>query len=92
MTADLLLTWLSSAGSWAWHTAVTLFLFLNVAAVAIVVVTRNRALVDRWTPSWLTANLALVGFGVGVPMLTSAVWLVVSALPDMVTAAAGLPK
>lgn len=86
------LTWLAGTGSWAWHTALTLFLLTNAAAIIALLVTRNRSLVDRWTPRWLAANLALLGFGVGVPLLSSALRMVVSALPDVGTAAAIVPK
>ncbi len=91
MKADLL-TWLAGTGSWAWHTALALFLLLNGAAILALVVTRNRALVDRWTSRWLAANVALIGFGVGGPLVTGALRLVVSALPDFGQAAASLPK
>ena len=85
-----LLTWLAGTGSWAWHTALTLFLLMNATAIIALLVTRNRSLVDRWTPRWLAANLALLGFG--APLLSSALRLAVSVLPDVGTAAAIAPK
>ena len=91
MKSDLLV-WLAGTGSWVWHTALTLFLLLNVTAIVALLLTRNRALVDRWTPRWLAANLTLLGVGAGVPLLTSALRLVVSALPDIGTAAATISK
>ena len=91
MKSDLLV-WLAGTGSWVWHTALTLFILLNATAIVALLLTRNRALVDRWTPRWLAANLTLLGVGAGVPLLTSALRLVVSALPDIGTAAATIPK
>lgn len=87
-----LLTWLAGTGSWAWHTALTLFLLVNATAIVALLVTRNRSLVDRWTPRWLAANLALLGFGFGAPLLSSALRLVVSALPNLGAAATVVPK
>ena len=91
MKSDLLV-WLAGTGSWVWHTALTLFLLLNATAIVALLLTRNRALVDRWTPRWLAANLTVLGVGAGVPLLTSALRLVVSALPDIGTAAATIAK
>ena len=79
MKSDLLV-WLAGTGSWVWHTALTLFLLLNATAIVALLLTRNRALVDRWTPRWLAANLTVLGVGAGVPLLTSALRLVASAL------------
>ena len=91
MKSDLLV-WLAGTGSWVWHTALTLFILLNATAIVALLLTRNRALVDRWTPRWLAANLTLLGVGAGVPLLTSALRLVASALPDIGTAAATISK
>jgi len=91
MKSDLL-TWLAGSGTWAWHTALTLFVVLNGIAVAVVVVTRDRSLVDRWTSRWLGANLTLLGFGVGAPLLSSTLQLVISALPDIGQVTSALPK
>ena len=91
MQADLLAL-LGGIGSWAFHTALTLFLALNVAAVAIVIIARDRRLVDRWTPRWLAANLGLFGLGAGVPLLTGLMRAGLSLLPTIGTAAATLPK
>ena len=48
MKTDLLAR-LAGTGSWAWHTAFTLFVLLNATAIVALVTTRNRTLVDRWT-------------------------------------------
>ena len=50
---------------------------LDAAAVAAVIVTRSRDLVNRWTSPLLAANLVLAGAGLGVP---SAMYFAGSAL------------
>ncbi len=89
---DSITTWLGDAGTWAWQTSVLLLIALNVAAVAVVSVTRDRGLVNRWTGRWLGANIGLIGFGVGVPAITGLLRLGLSALPTFGSAAAHLPK
>ena len=91
MRSDLLV-WLAGTGSLLWHTALTGLLLVNATAIAAVLLTRDRSLVDRWTPRWLAANLALLGAGIGGPVLLSAARLVISALPDVGWVAATLPK
>ena len=51
-----------------------------VAAVAVVVGTRSRTLVNRWTGPVLATNLILIGVGVGVPVVAYAVRAAASAL------------
>jgi hypothetical protein len=89
---DAILAWLGDAGAWAWQVGVILLVVVNVAAVAVVSVTRDRALVDRWTGRWLGFNLGLIGFAAGVPLLTGLLRLAFSALPTFGSTAAHLPK
>jgi hypothetical protein len=91
MKADMI-AWLAGAGSWAFHTALSLFLVLNAIAIAVVVARRDRSLVDRWTPRWLAANLGLLALGGGVPLLTALLRAGVSLLPSASQATATLPK
>jgi hypothetical protein len=91
MQADLVAL-LDGIGSWAFHTAVTLFLLLNVAAVALVVIMRDRRMVDRWTPRWLAANLGLLGLGAGVPLVTALMRAGLSLLPTFGSTTSVLPK
>jgi shikimate kinase len=44
------------------------FAAVNLTAAAVVVFTRNRSLVQRFTSPWLAANIILLGTGVGVPL------------------------
>ncbi|HMV33464.1 MAG TPA: hypothetical protein PKA50_15200 [Gemmatimonadales bacterium] len=84
MRADLI-DWLARTGSWAWHSAVALLVVINAAAGLAVLATRSQALVDRWTPRWLAANVAVAGFGLGTPLLTWALRLGLAALPTFGT-------
>jgi hypothetical protein len=51
------------------RTCLALFAVLNVGAVGVLMVTRSRALVQRWTSPWLAANLILIGAGAGIPLM-----------------------
>ncbi|MDX2120446.1 MAG: hypothetical protein SF070_05175 [Gemmatimonadota bacterium] len=81
MKSDLI-AWLAYAGSWAWHSALTLFIVVNAGAGVAVLVNRSQSMVDRWTPRWLAANLVLLGFGLGTPLVTWALRLGLSLLPE----------
>lgn len=74
-----LLDWLARTGSRVFTLAAWAFVLVNGAAIAAVVVTRDKALVNRWTGRLLAANLVIVGGGLGIPLLTSATRLAVSA-------------
>ncbi len=89
---DAILAWLGDVSSWAWQTSVVLLIVVNVAAVAVVSVTRDRGIVNRWTGRWLGANVGLIGLGAGVPMLAGLLRLGFSALPTFGATAAHLPK
>lgn len=84
MKADLI-DWLARTGSWAWHVAVALLVVINAGAGLAVLATRSQALVDRWTPRWLAANVAGLGFGLGTPLVTWALRLGLAALPTFGT-------
>ncbi len=84
MKADLI-DWLARTGSWAWHVAVALLVVINAGAGLAVLATRSQALVDRWTPRWLAANVAVLGFGLGTPLVTWALRLGLAALPTFGT-------
>lgn len=65
------LDWLARVGSSAFTYSAALFVLVNGAAVAAVVITRDRTLVNRWTGRLLAANLLLLGTGLGVPLVTA---------------------
>lgn len=89
---DAISAWLGDAGSLAWQVGVVLLVIVNVAAVAVISVTRDRGLVNRWTSRWLGLNIGLIGFGAGVPLLTGLLRMALSALPTVGSTAAHLPK
>ncbi|MFP5353654.1 MAG: hypothetical protein ACLGIK_00640 [Gemmatimonadota bacterium] len=66
-----LLDWLARTGSRAFTLSLGAFVLVNGAAIAAVVVTRDRSLVNRWTGRILAANLLLAGTGLGIPLLTT---------------------
>jgi len=64
-----IIAFLNQVGGTVFQIAAMLFLGVNVAAAAVVAVTRSREVVNRWTSPWLAVNLALLGAGIGVPLL-----------------------
>ena len=81
MQADIL-AMLSGVGSWTLRTALILFVLLNGTAVALVAIRRDRTMVNRWTSRWLAANIALLGAGAGIPLLTGLLRAGLSLLTD----------
>jgi hypothetical protein len=77
---DGLILWLDQVRSAVFWACLTGLVVLDVGAVAAVVATRSRALVNRWTGAVLAANLILLGAGVGVPVVAYAAKAVASAL------------
>jgi hypothetical protein len=80
---DMMAAWLGDAGTWAWHVAAVLLVVVNAAAVTAVLVTRSRALVDRWTGRWLGVNVGLLAFGAGAPLVTGLLRLALAAIPSI---------
>jgi len=77
---DGLILWLDQVRAEVFWACLMGLVAIDVAAVAVVVVTRSRALVNRWTGPVLAANLALLGVGVGVPVVAYAARSAASAL------------
>jgi len=71
--------WLDGAAARVFALCATLFVALNVGAVMLVVMKRDRAMVNRWTARWLAANFALLGAGLGVPLAAKVVHVTVDA-------------
>ena len=65
--------WLDGAAASVFALCATLFVALNVGAVMLVVMKRDRAMVNRWTARWLAANFALLGAGLGMPLAAKVV-------------------
>lgn len=68
---NALLEWLARVGTSAFTYSALAFVLINGAAIAAVVVTRDRSLVNRWTGRLLAANLVLAGTGLGIPLATT---------------------
>jgi hypothetical protein len=75
-----ILSWLDGVGSTAFTLSAMAFVSLNVIAIVGVFLTRDRSLVNRWTPHFLAANLLLLGTGLGVPLAALAARTVISAV------------
>lgn len=60
---------LDSIRQFAFTASLWAFVLLNATAVGAILVTRSRAVVQRFTSPWLAANIILLGTGVGVPMV-----------------------
>ena len=71
---------LSALGGAAFRWSALAFLLVNGLATAAVLITRNRGLVNRWTPRLLVLNLLLVGTGVVIPALAYSMKAVVQAV------------
>jgi hypothetical protein len=71
--------WLDGAAVRVFALCATLFVALNAGAVMLVVMKRDRAMVNRWTARWLAANFALLGAGLGMPLAAKVVHVTVDA-------------
>jgi hypothetical protein len=58
---------LDQIGSFTFWTCISALVLTDVLAIAIVMQTRNRELVNRWTGRLVAANALLLGAGLGVP-------------------------
>jgi len=64
-----ILAWLQDLAIRAFGISLFLLLAIDGAFALIVLATRDRGIVNRWTSRVLAANLVLAGTGVGVPVL-----------------------
>jgi hypothetical protein len=58
---------LGQFGSWTFWTCIAVLAAIDLLAIAVVIQTRSRELVNRWTGRIVAANLLLLGTGLGVP-------------------------
>ncbi len=65
-----------------WFAAVA-FVLVNGAAIAAFTMTRSRRLVNEWTGKLVAADVALLGFGLGIPLLSGLAKIGVHALATM---------
>jgi hypothetical protein len=83
---DSVVAWLDQVGTQVFWTCAATLVLVDAAALAVVMLTRSRALVNRWTGPVLAANLFLLGAGVGVPVVAFTAKLVASALSPSLSA------
>ena len=77
---DTILSWLDGVGSTAFTLSAIAFVAINAIAIATVLLTRDRGIVNRFTPHFLAANLLLLGTGLGGPLAALAARSVISAV------------
>ena len=65
---DSIAQMLDQIGSLTFWTCISVLVVIDAIAVAVVIQTRSRELVNRWTGRLVAANALLLGAGVGVPM------------------------
>jgi hypothetical protein len=73
-----LIQWLDHVAPLVFWTCAATLVVIDTAAVAAVMSTKSRALVNRWTGTVLAANAFLLGAGVGIPATMFAAKMVVS--------------
>ena len=82
-----ILDWLQDVAIRAFGLSLFLLLAIDIGYALVLFVTRDRAIVNRWTSRVLAANLVLAGTGIGVPVLALSSRLVVKALAPLVPSA-----
>lgn len=83
---DTIVLWLDQIGSEVFWGCAAALVLVDVAAMAVVMQTRSRAIVNRWTGRILAVNLLLLGAGLGVPAAAFTLKLAASALLPSVSA------
>lgn len=68
------------------------FVALNGVALAAILVTRSRAVVQRWTSPWLALNLLLLGTGAGIPLVAGICKSIASAVGSAIVAQQPAPS
>lgn len=82
---------LDSIRQFAFTASLWAFVLVNVTAAGVVLVTRSRAVVQRFTSPWLATNILLLGTGVGVPMIAGVCKSVVEVVGTAVVSQAPAP-
>ena len=82
-----ILAWLQDVAIRAFGLSLFVMLAINGVFAVILLVTKDRGIVNRWTSRVLAANLVLAGTGIGVPVLALgsrvAVRIVTPFIPSM---------
>ena len=77
---DAFVRWLEQTGSQLFWTCALLLIAIDVAAAAVVIQTRSREIVNRWSGRVLAINVLLIGTGLGLPAAMYATRVVISAV------------
>jgi hypothetical protein len=64
-----ILTWLHDVAVRAFGLSLFLLLAIDGLFAVVLLATKDRTIVNRWTSRVLAANLVFAGTGIGVPML-----------------------
>ncbi len=88
---DPVVSWLDQLSSQVFWTSAMALVAIDLVAVVVVMQTRSRALVNRWTGPVLAANLLLLGAGLGVPVAAFAAKAVANAVAPSLTSSAATP-
>jgi hypothetical protein len=79
-----ILAWLENVAIRAFGLSLFLLLAVDLTFAVILLATRDREIVNRWTSRVLAVNLMLAGTGVGVPMLALGSRVAVRAIAPLV--------
>jgi hypothetical protein len=83
---------LTNLSSRVFSLAVVLLLVVNGGAALAVLTTKSRDLVNRWTGRYVAANVAILGLGMGIPLVAQVMRLVVNAVAASPGAAVQIHK
>ena len=89
---DPVIHFLSALSSTVLRVAVVCFVLVNGAAILAFALSKNRRLVNTWTPKIVTIDALLLGAGLGVPLLATVAKFGVRALAGMAGGLLGLFK
>jgi len=89
---DSVVHFLDSLSGTVFRLAAVAFVLVNGAAIAVFAVTRSRRLVNEWTPRIVTIDAALLGAGLGIPLLAAGAKLGIRALAGVTGGLLGLLK
>lgn len=80
--------WLDQVSAEVFWTCAAGLVLIDLTAMAVVMATRSRELVNRWTGRVLAANLLLLGAGLGVPAAAFTAKLAARAVLPVLSASA----
>jgi hypothetical protein len=79
-----ILAWLQDFAIRAFGISLFLLLAIDGAFAVVLLATRDRGIVNRWTSRVLAANFVLAGTGIGVPVLALSTRLAVRAVAPLI--------